>query len=179
MIIGYRAFSFFSKERYALSVLATILGGGMASRLFIELREKRGLCYYISTGLQLYHDVGSIYTQAGVGTDSTRVNEAIKVILAEHQKIADGDVSHEEITRAKELIKGHLILSLEDSQSVASFFARRQILENKYMKPEEVIAEINNVTKDQIVALAKQLFKKSGLNIAIVGPFTKKNFPLS
>lgn len=172
---GFRAFSFLDKRRHALAVLGAILGGGMSSRLFIEVRERRGLCYYISTGRELYHDVGNIVTQAGVTNNIEKVKEALEVVWQEHKKIAAGDVKPDEIIKAKEMLKGRLMLSLEDSFSVASFYGTRMLLEGSIVSPEEVVQRIDAVTKEDIIAVAEEVFKPENLNIAIIGPFEEKD----
>src|SRR6478609_7385228 len=101
----------------------------MSSRLFMEVRERRGLCYYISTGRELYEDVGNVVTQAGLTNDIEKIKEAIQVILKEQDKVRSGDVKPEELYKAKELLKGRLLLSLEDSSNVASFYGNRMLLE--------------------------------------------------
>jgi predicted Zn-dependent peptidase len=175
--LGFRAFSFMDDRRYALSVLATILGGGMSSRLFTEVRERRGLCYYISTARELYHDVGNIVTQAGVTNDLDKVKESIAVILREHQKIVKGDVRKEDLDNAKELLKGRLLISMEDSSHVASYIGSKQILQGEITTPEETIKLISAVTFEDVVALAKELFTPERLNFSIIGPFEhKKDF---
>jgi predicted Zn-dependent peptidase len=174
--LGYRAFSFFDKRRYALTVLATILGGGMSSRLFSEVREKRGLCYYISTGRESYHDTGYISTQAGVTNDLGKIKEAIKVIIEEHKKMVKGEITKDEIVRAKELIKGRMLLSLEDSFNVAYFYGIKKILENSLQTPSETIDKIEKVSPDDIVSVASDLFKPERLNFALVGPFVEGDF---
>jgi len=174
--LGFRAFSFFDKRKSALTVLAAMLGGGMSSRLFIEVRERRGLCYYISTGRELYHDVGNLVTQAGVTNDLSKVKEAIETILKEKRKIANGEITKEEMKKAKELLKGRLLLSMEDSFNIASFFGTKQILEGKIEKPEELITKIDKVTEEEVVTLAKEIFTPSKLNFALIGPFEKKDF---
>jgi len=174
--LGFRAFSFFDKRKSALTVLAAMLGGGMSSRLFIEVRERRGLCYYISTGRELYHDVGNLVTQAGVTNDLSKVKEAIETILKEKRKIANGEITKEEMKKAKELLKGRLLLSMEDSFNIASFFGTKQILEGKIEKPEELIARIDKVTEEEVVTLAKEIFTPAKLNFALIGPFEKKDF---
>lgn len=100
-----------------------------------------------------------------------KINEAIKIILNEHQKIVEKKFEDKELTKAKEMIKGRLILSLEDSNSLASFIGRKLMFENRLITPEEVITKIDQVTKDQVVNLAKQLFVKEKLNLAVIGPF--------
>lgn len=174
--LGYRAFSFFDRRKHALSVLAAILGGGMSSRLFIEVRERRGLCYYISTSRELYHDCGSIVTQAGVTNNLDKVKEAVAVILKEHEKVAKGQIKKEELKKAKELLKGRLLLSLEDSQNVASFFGTKKLLQNQIETPQQTIAEIEKVKEEEITALAKEIFIPSRLNFAIIGPFAREEF---
>jgi predicted Zn-dependent peptidase len=177
-VYGYRAFSFFDKRRYVLSVLSRLLGGGMSSRLFNEVREKRGLCYYIYTSKDQYDDVGHISTQAGVSTNVNKIKEALSAIAAEHKSIAQGGVTEAEVTRTKEMIKGHILLSLEDSYSVANFFAGEQLLSGAYKSPEEVTAAIDAVTKDEVVALARDLFIEKNLNITILGPLKKNELEL-
>ena len=129
--LGFRSFSFNDSRKYVLSVLSAILGGGMSSRLFIQVRERRGLCYYISTSTELYHDCGNFVTQAGVTNNLEKIKEAIKVIREEHDKITKGEVAKDELKRAKELIRGRLLLSLEDSSNVATFFGTKMLLQNK------------------------------------------------
>lgn len=173
--LGFRALPFTSDKKYVMSLLAALLGGGMSSRLFMEVREKRGLCYYIGTSGEYYHDVGSFVTQAGVTIELAKVQEAVRVTLSEHKKVASGDIEDEELVRAKELLKGRLLLSLEDSFKVASFFGTKQILENTYIEPEEVIRKIEKVSKDDIVELARRIFTPSALNFAMIGPFDKES----
>jgi predicted Zn-dependent peptidase len=172
--LGFRAFSFNDKRKYALSVLATMLGGGMSSRLFTEVRERRGLCYYISSGRELYHDVGNFVTQAGVTNNIDKVKESISVILREHKKIVKGDVRNEDLVNAKNLIKGRMLLSMEDSYNIASFLGTKKILQNSIEMPEETIKKIEAVTFENVIDLAQDIFTPEKLNFAIAGPFEKK-----
>jgi predicted Zn-dependent peptidase len=172
--LGYRAFSFNEERKYALSLLAAILGGGMSSRLFIEVRERKGLCYYISTDKEQYADCGYIVTQAGVSNDLEKVKLAIDLILKEHQKIVRGDLKKEELKKAKEFLKGRLLLSLEDSFRVASFLGTKKLLQDRIETPEEVIAKIEKVKGEEIVDLAKEIFIPSRLNLSLIGPFEKE-----
>jgi len=175
-VLGYRSFSFNDDRKYALNLLATILGGGMSSRLFIQVRERRGLCYYISSGGEFYHDCGSFVTQAGVTNNLEKVKEAIKTVLEEHNKIKTGDIKKEELLKAKEMIKGRLMLSMEDSMNIASFFGTKKILQNKILAPEEIIKKIEAVTAQEITELAKKVFTPENLNFALIGPFKEENF---
>ena len=174
--LGFRAFSFSDNRKYAMNLLATILGGGMSSRLFIQVRERRGLCYYISSGGEFYHDCGSFVTQAGVTNNLDKIKEAIKTILEEHNKIKKGDIKKEELLKVKEMIKGRLMLSMEDSMNIASFFGTKKILQDKIETPEEIIKKIEAVTVDEIAELAKDIFTPERLNLAMIGPFEEGDF---
>ncbi len=176
--LGYRAFSFSDERRHALTLLGTILGGGMSSRLFMEVRERRGLCYYVSTGRELYADTGYLVTQAGVTNNKEKVNEAIKVILEQHQEMKNGDIKPQEIVKAKELLKGRLLLSLEDSYKVASLQGTRYLFEERLIFPEQIMANIDAVTKDDIVQVAKDIFTEDRLNFALIGPFKRNDIVL-
>ncbi|MCR4330091.1 MAG: insulinase family protein [Candidatus Roizmanbacteria bacterium] len=169
-ILGYPSFSIFDDRRYALNVLATILGGGMSSRLFSELREKRGLCYYISSGTDLYLDTGTYYTRAGVPTDPTKVIDALTITIEEQKKVAL-NISEDELKRAKELMKGHFLLSLEDSFDMAYFMGKRQLFEKEIRTPEEILQKIDAVTKVGVREMAKEILREEKMHIALIGPF--------
>ena len=169
--IGFRTVPLEHKDQYALSILAAVLGGGMSSRLFHEVREKRGLAYYVRTSSDHYSDCGSLVSVAGV--DPKRVEEAIKVMVYEYRKITNhkSQVTSHELTKAKEFIKGHLVLDLEDSRAVAGFFGAQELLEKKINTPEEMIAKINKVDLEQVGQVAKKYFINSRLNLAAIGNF--------
>jgi len=174
--LGFPTFSFFDKKKYPLAVLGVILGGGMSSRLFMEVREKRGLAYYVSTGRQFYVDSGNIVTQAGVAKDLNKAKEAVKVVVAEHNKIAQGKISEKELEKAKEVIKGRLLLSMEDSFNVAAYFATKKILQNSVETPQEEIQALKKVSIDDVAQVASEIFKPEKLNLAIIGPFNQGDF---
>lgn len=169
--IGVRTVSIESPKRYPLSVLSAILGGGMSSRLFHEVREKRGLAYYVRTNSDEYADVGSLVSTAGI--DPKRVVEAVEVIVAEYAKVANGQMglTDEELSKAKEFLKGHLVLDLEDSRSVAGFYAHQELLEEQIENPNDVITQIDKVTKEDIEEVGKEFFKEQTLNLALIGNF--------
>lgn len=173
--LGFRSFSFFDKRKYSLSVLASLLGQGMSSRLFMEVREKRGLCYYIHTYNDDYHDTGTIVTHAGVKSRPSHVREAINVILKEHSKIAKGDITSKELKKVKENLKGNFLLSLEDTFDVAAFFGRTLLMLKTMQTPQEILEKIDAVTADQVVDLARELFVPKNLNIALIGPVSDKD----
>lgn len=166
LALGTRGYNFFHPDRYVLVVLATILGGGMSSRLFIQVRERRGLAYYVYSVSEHYADVGHFVTRAGV--DLNKMEEAIKVILEEYDKFKVGD---EELKKAKEFLKGRLILELEDSRSMASIFASSELLEEKVKTPQEIMVEIDKVTLADLERVAKEIFRPEKLNLAVIGPF--------
>ncbi len=168
--LGVRTFSVDHPDRYVLSVLAAILGGGMSSRLFHEVREKRGLAYYIRTGSEHYQDCGHLTSFAGV--DKKRIEEAIKVILQEYDKIRSSkfEIRNEELKKAKQFLKGHLVLELEDSRAVAGFFASQEILEKTIETPADVIKKIEKVTIADLERVAKKIFVNNRLNLAVIGP---------
>ncbi len=172
--IGFRTVSIHDKERHILSVLGAILGGGMSSRLFSEVREKRGLAYYVKTNTEHYQDVGNIVSAAGL--DPKRIDEGIAVIVQEYAKIASAkpQITDKELKKAKEFLKGHLVLELEDSRAVAGFFAQAELLEKKIETPEELLAKIEAVTIDDISKAAKKYLKTNALNLAIIGNFDNR-----
>ena len=146
----------------------------MSSRLFTELRERRGLCYYISTSRDLYEDTGYIATQAGVTNNFEKVQESVKLIIKEHEKIAKGNLEVTEIERVKEMLKGRLLLSLEDSHDAASFIGGRYLFEKEVINPDMIIQSIDKVTRVQLIETAKKLFLTNQLNIAVIGPFKNR-----
>lgn len=169
--LGVRTVSLRSEKRYPLSVLSAILGGGMSSRLFHEVREKRGLAYYVRTSSDEYTDAGTLVSTAGI--DPKRVEEAIEVMVGEYAKVAGGkmDLKDEELRKAKEFLKGHLVLDLEDSKSVAGYYGSQELLEERIENPDETLAKIEGVTKDDVEAVGKEFFKEKGLNLAVIGKF--------
>jgi len=170
LVYGYRGWARGHESRYAQSILATILGGGMSSRLFTEVREKRGLAYSVGTGAQHYFETGYMATYAGINPKN--ISETIKVIKNEHQKLTkETEISQAELNKAKEYTKGHMALALENTRSVNSFFGLRELLLGKIMTPEQVFARIDKATTKEIAELANRLIKKGGLNLAVIGPY--------
>jgi len=158
-------------KRYAEAVLATILGGGMSSRLFSEVREKRGLAYMVKSSAERYSDSGYVAAQAGV--DVKRVDEAIEVTLDQHYGLASGKypISKKELDKAKEYIKGNLALALEDTKDVNGFFAEQELFLDTVLTPEEVFKKVDMVTVEDVLSEAKKLFKPENLNLALIGPY--------
>ncbi|MFI5265723.1 MAG: M16 family metallopeptidase [Candidatus Levyibacteriota bacterium] len=162
------------KEKYILEVLAAILGRGMSSRLFHELREVRGLAYSVGAYADSSKDVGYLAVFAGV--DKNRADEAISVSLDELLKVCTpGEITKEELAKAKEFIKGHFTLDLEDTRSVATHYAGDLILEGKMENPDEVLSQIEAVTLEEVVATARKYIKKDRMNLAVIGEFEDKS----
>jgi len=173
LYFGYPAFSFFDDDKPALEVLSAILGGGMSSRLFIQVRERRGLAYYVSSLTDLYHETGFIAARAGLNLG--KIDEAILVIKEEFEKLKKEAVNKEELKKAKEFLKGRITLSLENSRTVADRFAEHELLEGKIETPEEFFAKIEKVSLEDIKRVAERLFLPQKANLAIIGPFEDKD----
>ncbi|HSX40205.1 MAG TPA: pitrilysin family protein [Candidatus Saccharimonadales bacterium] len=170
--LGVRTTELNHPDRYPLWVLSSILGGGMSSRLFTEVREKRGLAYYIRTHSDHYEDVGSLVTMAGI--DVKRATDAIKVIIEQYRKIGNEDgITTEELKKAKEYVKGHLVLELEDSRSVAGHYASSELLEKAIDNPDEILKKLDAVTKEEVEDAAKKYLTRP-LNLAVIGNFEDK-----
>lgn len=182
-ILGYTTpYGFMDEDKYTLGLLAAILGGGMSSRLFMEIREKRGLCYYVNTSRDMYAETGSLVTSAGVRCDKDTVNEAIKLIIAEHEKLVDGNKIKKELQveldRVKTMSKGRLLLSLEDSQSVAGMYGNKMLLEQKMANVDEAIQKMLAVTVEDVIDQARKIVIPENLRLAIVGPFAHEDIKL-
>jgi len=175
-ILGYPALSRHDNQRYVLNVLAAILGGGMSSRLFYELRERRGLCYYIQSGLDLYEETGYFYTRAGVSTNVAKIQEAVSLIIKQQEKIAGGQIKETELQKAKEMVKGRTILALEDSFDLAQFFGKRALFGQNEPALESVIKKIDKVTLPAVIKLVGEVFAPAKLNLALVSPHKKIKF---
>jgi predicted Zn-dependent peptidase len=171
--LGVPGYWYKHPDRFALGVLATVLGAGMSSRLFIEIRERRGLAYYVDALPDFYTDSGYILARAGVKLD--KIDEAIKITLDEFEKLKTKKVGAKELKKAKEFLKGRMILMLEDSYAVASRYAAQVLLEKKIRTPEEAMRLIDKVTTNDIQRVAKAVFKPQNLNLAIIGPYKEKS----
>lgn len=174
-IMGFLADGKDYKNKYAQTVLATIIGSGMSSRMFLEVRERRGLAYAVRTSMDRYTDAG--YMGTYVGADINKADEAVKVVLNEHYQLANNKkpVTKAELTKAKEFIKGHLALALENTRDVASFFGNQELFLPKVQTPDEVFESVEKVKLEEVVFEAKRLFVPERLNLAIIGPFKSKD----
>jgi predicted Zn-dependent peptidase len=169
LILGVPSIPLTHPDRYATQVLATVLGGGMSSRLFTEVRERRGLAYYVYGVNHSYTDAGSLYSQAGV--DINRIDEAVTTIAAELKRVVDEPVPAEELDKAKNFAKGRFVLQLENPQGLLLFGLRREVLEGHAVEPDEVMAAIDAVTAEDVHRVAQDVIGGHGSNLALIGPF--------
>jgi predicted Zn-dependent peptidase len=169
VILGVRGYPIGHPDRYALQLLSVVLGGGMSSRLFTEVRERRGLAYYVHAAGSSYTDTGTVYTGAGV--DVSRVDEAITTILAELGKIAAEPVPTEELEKARGYAKGRFVLRLESPQGTIQYGLRREVLEGRIEEPEELLRQLDAVTAEDVQRVARDLFEGRRYYLAAVGPF--------
>lgn len=172
--LGVRAFPIGHPDEFKVKLLSIILGGSMSSRLFINLRERNGLAYYVRTMNETYTDSGYLTTQAGVPIAKTEA--AIKIILAEYKKIANELVGAKELKRAKNLLQGKSLLQMEATDNLATWYARQAILRRKLLTPGEFLKKINKVTAEELRLVAQKIFVNSGLNMAVIGKTKAEKF---
>jgi predicted Zn-dependent peptidase len=167
--LGVRSRPIVDPDRYVLMVLSTVLGGGMSSRLFTEVRERRGLAYYVFATNHSYTDTGSLYAQAGV--DIERIDDAVSTVAAELRKIAAEAVPADELRKAKNFSKGRFVLQIESPHGLIMFGLRREVLEGRASEPEEVLAGVEAVTAEDVQRVAQELIDDGALRLAVIGPF--------
>jgi predicted Zn-dependent peptidase len=172
LCIGVPSYPLVHPDRYALQVLATVLGTGMSSRLFTEVRERRGLAYYIYAINHSYTDAGSLFSQAGV--DIERIDEAITTIVAELRKIVAEAVPSNELEKARNVAKGRFVLQTESPHGLIMFGLRRDVLEGDIAEPEEILAGLDAVTAEDVQRVAQDVIGGHGLNLALIGPFEQE-----
>ena len=171
-ILGVPAYPYLHKDEFALAVLSTILGGGMSSRLFMEVREKRGLAYSVHAWVERYPDTGYLAVQAGV--EHAKLDKTISTILSEFKKIKRDKVSAAELTKAKEFMKGNMTLSLETSDEIANHAASTLINIGRVRPLDEILKGVESVTAADVQRVARDLLKTEKLNLAIIGPHADK-----
>ena len=156
-------------DRYTLSVMNTILGDGMSSRLFLTIREDKGLAYAVDSSVNFLQDAGTVVVYAGI--DPARGREALEAILAELERLRDTPVPAEELRKAKEYLKGRLVLGLEDSFSRAAWVAYQALFMETIRSPEDVLNSFEAVTAADVQSLAQRIVDPSAFALAAVGPF--------
>lgn len=176
MILGVRTAGARSQDRYILNVLANILGGGMSSRLFTEVREKRGLAYSIGASMDLVQETGALIAYAGV--EHGNLTQTIDIILKEMKKIALKGVTKEELERAQSGFAGRIAFGYETSDDIAEHFAEQEALRGKIILPTQTLEKIKKVTQQDIKRVAREVFVEEGLNLAVIGPHARKKAEL-
>ena len=168
--LGVRSRPIADPDRYVLMVLSTVLGGGMSSRLFTEVRERRGLAYYVFATNHSYTDAGSLYAQAGV--DIERIDDAVGTVAAELKKIAADAVPADELRKAKNFAKGTVRPpDREPARAAHVRPAPRGARGASVPEPEEVLAGVEAVTAEDVQRVAQELIDDRALRLAVIGPF--------
>ncbi|HUL73499.1 MAG TPA: pitrilysin family protein [Vicinamibacterales bacterium] len=172
LCIGSPAYPQAHVDRYTLYLLNTILGGSMSSRLFQHIREERGLAYAVFSNLTTYSDAGTVTIYAGCAADKT--DEVVALSLHELKDLRDHAVPADELRRAKDHLKGSLMLGLENTSSRMSHLARQEIYFRQHFSLDQMLADIERVTADDVLRVAQDLFVDGGLVATIVGPKTSR-----
>lgn len=175
--LGFPAISYLSPDEEALDILTTALGGNMSSRLFQEVREKRGLAYSISCGYNSFNETGAYMVNAGV--DPKSLEQTLKVLVEELNKIKKEGLTKKEIDQTKDFLIRKMKMGLEDSSSVANWYGWQKLFLKKVLKPEEKFKKIKKVTAEQILKIGQKVFDRNQINLAMVGPIKENPSYLS
>lgn len=168
LMVGVPGVSLSDERRWAVEVLATVLGGGMSSRLFLEVRERHGLAYAVRTSADQYVDAGSLVTQ--VGAKNEKAELALQLILNEYDRVMEELIGQAELNKAQEMVIGHLLLELEETNSLAVFAGAQALLEREIITPDEIKKRVRAVTAADIVRAAQELLDKKRRALALLGP---------
>ncbi|HYM51331.1 MAG TPA: pitrilysin family protein [Candidatus Limnocylindrales bacterium] len=166
--LGVHAPSYMHKDRYIIDILNTVLGEGMSSRLFLEVRERLGLAYDVHSYVNKLYDTGVLGVYAG--TEPRQAARAVSAIVSELKRLCEEPVSETELTKAREFYKGRLLLQMESTSSVATWYGGQEALMGTILSVEETMAEIDAVTASDLLRVARELFSQS-LQLAVIGPF--------
>ena len=168
LCLGVRAYPLGHRWQYEVTVLATLLGSGMSSRLFTKIREEQGLVYYIKTSPEFYTDSGYLVTQ--VGLDHKNLKKVVKLILEEYHRLKKEKVSSKELNKAKEYLKGVTLLGLETSEAIADFLGKQKVLLGKIETLEEKFKKLDKVSPASLKMVAQKIFQPQKLNLAVISP---------
>lgn len=168
LMVGVPGVSLHDERHWAAELLAIILGGGMSSRLFLSVRERHGLAYAIRTSADSYTDTGSLVTQAGVRLDQGP--KALQLIQAEYDRVTEEKVTQPELEKAKQIFNGHLMLELEETNSLALYVTGQELLTKKVLTPEQIKHKVAAVTADEIITVAQTLFDRKRRAAALLSP---------
>jgi predicted Zn-dependent peptidase len=169
ILLGFPAYSAMHPDRYVLDMLNTVLGEGMSSRLFVEVRENRGLAYDVHSSVARYTDTGAFVV--GVGVDPKKATECIRAVRGEIDRIRSEPVPEAELTKCKEYVKGRMQLRMEDSRAVSSWVGGQELLRGEIRSVDDVLADVEAVTAADIQRVAQDVIRDERANLAVVGPF--------
>jgi len=176
VIIGTVAPSAISTKRYPSFILNAVLGGSMSSRLFQEIREKRGLAYAIHSYLNPYSDTGFLGVYAGTGED--RIQVVISLVFEEFKRLCDDPLTEKEMIQAKELIKGNFLLSMESTDNRMIKLAKNEIFFGRFIPPEDIIASVDAVSAEDVRNLAFEIFNPENVSLVAMGMISEKDISL-
>ncbi len=172
MVVGFNAYAYKHKNNYPLRILSTVLGGGMSSRMFLRIRERLGLAYYVSTSFNNYLDTGDFLVQSGLKVASAP--QALEVILDELRKVRDQGIASKELKKAQEYIKGKIALAMEDPHDKLEWYLGQEAFNGRVKTIKQAFEELDKVTVDQANKVAQDLIRNDRLNMALIGPFKDK-----
>lgn len=173
LVLGVESYARLDQRRYAAKVLATILGEGMSSRLFIQVRERRGLAYHISANCGYYKDTGAFTIYGGIKLE--KIFEALEVIKAEVDRITAEKATVEELKKVKEMIRGRLAIRAESTNFLAEYFGTNFVLDRKIETFDEILQNIDQVSLEDVQMVAKELLRNKLFNLQLIGPFKDPN----
>ncbi len=171
LCVGTRAYPQAHEKRYASYILNTVLGGGMSSRLFQNIREKRGLAYAVFSSLNTFRDAGYLSVYAGTAAENAR--KAVELILEECRQLKSNPIAQEELQRAKDYLKGGLLLSLESTMSRMTNLARQEMYFGRYISLDEIAECVDAVTADEVREVARDLFEPGRIAATVLGPLPR------
>jgi len=173
LVMGFPGVSNQDDKKWAAKLLATALGGNMSSRMFLNIREAKGLCYYIHTDCDTFSDCGAFTTRAGV--DTKRAQDAISAIETEYQKVFENGITQKELDKSKSYLLGKLLLRLEDTENYAHYLANQELIQNDLKSTQEIKEIIDKITLDEVNNLAKEILDHSKLHLTIIGPYQENS----
>jgi len=166
-VFGIRSYNIFDERKYGLGLLSTILGGNFSSRLWMEIREKLGLAYYVGANPEHYTDAGYLGIKAGVPHE--KLGKILEKIASVLKKIKQNGISGKELENAKSFTRGRFALSLESSDEVAMFFGEQELLLKKILQPEDILKKIEKVSKSDILKIEADIFNPAKINLVAIG----------
>jgi predicted Zn-dependent peptidase len=175
LIVGFPGLRHTAPERYALYLLNDVIGGSMSSRLFQGVRERAGLVYSIHSGTQAYRDAGILYVYAA--TDAPNFSKVLKLILKEIRDLKKDGISSAELRRAKDHLKGNLMLSLESTSSRMSRLAKQELYFGSFFSIDEMLAAIDSVREEEVQALIHRILDEEQISLLALGPLDRRHLP--